>query len=61
MGKRDFEIGVVLGSWRSTTDGTTVPWTEIRDLVVAWGIGVQGEEGGSGGNEDCSQQYACGE
>ena len=34
MGKRDFEIGVVLGSWRSTTDGTTVPWTEIRDLAI---------------------------
>jgi hypothetical protein len=28
---------------------------------VAWGIGVQGEEDGSGGNEDGSQQYACGE
>jgi alkanesulfonate monooxygenase SsuD/methylene tetrahydromethanopterin reductase-like flavin-dependent oxidoreductase (luciferase family) len=37
---RAFEIGVVLGSWRSTTDGTTVPWVEIRDLAVrAEGIG----------------------
>jgi len=31
---RAFEIGVVLGSWRSTTDGSTVPWTEIRDLAL---------------------------
>ena len=31
---RAFEIGVVLGSWRSTTDGSTVPWAEIRDLAV---------------------------
>ncbi len=31
---RSFEIGVVLGTWRSTTDGATVPWTEIRDLAV---------------------------
>jgi hypothetical protein len=29
---RAFEIGVVLGSWRLTVDGTTVPWTELRDL-----------------------------
>jgi len=29
---RAFEIGLVLGSWRSTVDGTTVPWTELRDL-----------------------------
>jgi alkanesulfonate monooxygenase SsuD/methylene tetrahydromethanopterin reductase-like flavin-dependent oxidoreductase (luciferase family) len=31
---RAFEIGVVLGSWRSTTDGSTVPWAEIRDLAL---------------------------
>ena len=31
---RAFEIGVVLGSWRSTADGSTVPWTEIRDLAL---------------------------
>jgi len=31
---RSFEIGVVLGTWRSTTDGATVPWTEIRDLAL---------------------------
>jgi hypothetical protein len=31
---RAFEIGVVLGSWRSATDGTTVPWVEIRDLAI---------------------------
>jgi alkanesulfonate monooxygenase SsuD/methylene tetrahydromethanopterin reductase-like flavin-dependent oxidoreductase (luciferase family) len=31
---RSFEIGVVLGSWRSSQDGTTVPWSEIRDLTV---------------------------
>jgi alkanesulfonate monooxygenase SsuD/methylene tetrahydromethanopterin reductase-like flavin-dependent oxidoreductase (luciferase family) len=31
---RSFEIGVVLGSWRSSTDGTSVPWTEIRDLTM---------------------------
>ena len=31
---RAFEIGVVLGSWRSTTDGSTVPWVEIRDLAL---------------------------
>ena len=29
---RAFEIGLVLGSWRSTTDGTTVPWSELRAL-----------------------------
>jgi len=28
-----FEICVVPGSWRSTTDGTTVRWTETRDLA----------------------------
>lgn len=31
---RALEIGVVLGSWRSTTDGSPVPWTEIRDLAL---------------------------
>ena len=31
---RAFELGVVLGSWRSTTDGSTVPWVEIRDLAL---------------------------
>lgn len=31
---RSFEIGVVLGSWRSTTDASTVRWAEIRDLAV---------------------------
>jgi len=31
---RTFEIGVVLGSWRSATDGSTVPWSEIRDLAL---------------------------
>ena len=31
---RAFEIGVVLSSWRSTTDGSSVPWTEIRDLAL---------------------------
>ncbi len=31
---RSFEIGVVLGTWRSTTDGAAVPWSEIRDLAV---------------------------
>ena len=31
---RSFEIGVVLGSWRSTTDGSTVRWTELRDLAL---------------------------
>jgi len=31
---RAFEIGLVLGSWRSTTDGSTVLWTEIRDLAL---------------------------
>ncbi len=30
---RSFEIGVVLGSWR-TTDASTVRWAEIRDLAV---------------------------
>jgi alkanesulfonate monooxygenase SsuD/methylene tetrahydromethanopterin reductase-like flavin-dependent oxidoreductase (luciferase family) len=31
---RSFEIGVVLSSWRSTTDASTVPWSEIRDLAL---------------------------
>jgi len=31
---RAFEIGVVLASWRSTVDGTTVPWTETRALAL---------------------------
>ncbi|MBI2762899.1 MAG: LLM class flavin-dependent oxidoreductase [Chloroflexi bacterium] len=31
---RSFEIGVVLGSWRSTTDGGTVRWAEILDLAL---------------------------
>jgi alkanesulfonate monooxygenase SsuD/methylene tetrahydromethanopterin reductase-like flavin-dependent oxidoreductase (luciferase family) len=31
---RSFEIGVVLGSWRSSTDPTAVRWSEIRDLAV---------------------------
>jgi len=31
---RAFEIGVVLGSWRSTTDGSTVGWPEIRDQAL---------------------------
>ena len=31
---RSFEIGVVLTSWRSTTDGETVGWAEIRDLAI---------------------------
>ena len=31
---RSFEIGVVLGSWRSTTDASTVRWAEIRDLAI---------------------------
>lgn len=31
---RSFEIGVVLATWRSSQDGTTVPWSEIRDLTV---------------------------
>ena len=31
---RSFEIGVALGSWRSTTDGSTVRWTELRDLAL---------------------------
>ncbi|MFI5262169.1 MAG: LLM class flavin-dependent oxidoreductase [Candidatus Limnocylindrales bacterium] len=29
-----FEIGVVLATWRSSQDPTTVPWSEIRDLTV---------------------------
>jgi alkanesulfonate monooxygenase SsuD/methylene tetrahydromethanopterin reductase-like flavin-dependent oxidoreductase (luciferase family) len=29
---RAFEIGLVLGSWRSTTDGTTLPFSEQRAL-----------------------------
>jgi alkanesulfonate monooxygenase SsuD/methylene tetrahydromethanopterin reductase-like flavin-dependent oxidoreductase (luciferase family) len=31
---RSFEIGVVLGSWRSTVDGSTVPWAEVRALAL---------------------------
>ncbi len=31
---RAFEIGVVLASWRSTVDGTTVPWAETRALAL---------------------------
>jgi len=31
---RPFEIGVVLGSWRSSQDPTTVVWSEIRDLTL---------------------------
>lgn len=31
---RSFEIGVVLSSWRSTTDGSTVGWPELRDFAV---------------------------
>ena len=31
---RAFEIGLVLGSWRSTLDGTTVPWIELRALAL---------------------------
>ena len=31
---RAFEIGVVIASWRSTVDGTTVPWTETRALAL---------------------------
>lgn len=31
---RAFEIGVVLATWRSSTDPTPVPWTEIRDLAL---------------------------
>ena len=27
---RDFEVGLVLGSWRSTTDGTTLAFSELR-------------------------------
>ncbi len=34
MPLRPFEIGVVLASWRSTEDPTTVPWSEIRDLAL---------------------------
>lgn len=29
-----FEIGLVLSTWRSTTDGATVRWTELRDMAV---------------------------
>lgn len=29
-----FEVGVVLGSWLSSQDGSTVPWREIRDLTI---------------------------
>ena len=28
------EIGVVLGTWRTATDGSTVRWSEIRDLAL---------------------------
>ena len=31
---RAFEIGVVLSSRQSTTDGSSVPWTEIHDLAL---------------------------
>ena len=31
---RAFEIGLVLGSWRSTTDGTTLPFSEIRAFAL---------------------------
>lgn len=31
---RSFEIGLVLGSWRSSQDGSTVGWGEIRDLTI---------------------------
>ena len=31
---RLLEIGVALGSWRSTADPTVLRWTEIRDLAV---------------------------
>jgi len=31
---RPFEIGVVLTTWRSGEDPTTVPWAEIRDLTL---------------------------
>jgi len=31
---RGFEIGLVLGSWRSTTDGTTVSFAELRALAL---------------------------
>ena len=31
---RSFEIGVVLGTWRSSTDASTVRWAEIRDMAV---------------------------
>jgi len=31
---RSFEIGVVLATWRSSQDPTTVPWHEMRDLTV---------------------------
>jgi alkanesulfonate monooxygenase SsuD/methylene tetrahydromethanopterin reductase-like flavin-dependent oxidoreductase (luciferase family) len=34
MPLRPFEIGVVLASWRSSQDPTTVPWSEIRDLAL---------------------------
>jgi alkanesulfonate monooxygenase SsuD/methylene tetrahydromethanopterin reductase-like flavin-dependent oxidoreductase (luciferase family) len=31
---RSFEIGVVLATWRSSQDPTTVGWSEIRDLAL---------------------------
>jgi len=31
---RSFQIGVVLASWRSTTDPTYVGWPELRDLAL---------------------------
>ena len=31
---RALEIGFVLDSWRSTTDGTTVRWAELRELAI---------------------------
>ncbi len=31
---RPFEIGVVLATWRSSADPTTVRWNEIRDLAL---------------------------
>lgn len=29
-----FEIGVVLGTWRSSQDPAAVPWSEIRNLAI---------------------------
>ena len=33
---RSFEVGVVLGTWRSTEDPSSVPWTEIRAWAGPW-------------------------